>query len=216
MPDQIPFAANSIDTDEIHLWQLQLSANHQASLSWLDQHELSRYQEYIRPALARRYLTSRCAMRQILSDYLGIDPARLNFSIQQGGKPVIESADFDLQFNLSRTGDVGLLAVARRMAVGVDIEKLRSMERKHKIAQRMFDRSEIDSLLDAPEDSQDEYFLELWTCMEARQKCMGNGIFGNKVSRESVGIRVFTPAPEYCAAVAWDNPSIRPILKFIR
>ena len=64
------------------------------------------------------------------------------------------------------------------------------------------------------EDKQDEYFFQLWTSMEARQKCRGNGIFGDKVSSRSVGIHQFRPLPGYLAAVAWDQPSVKPSLQF--
>ncbi len=214
MPDHIPFVANPIDTGEIHLWQLPLSGGQQAPESWLDQDELTRFQRFSAPGQARRYLLSRCAMRQILSTYLSINPQDLNLSIQRGGKPVIASPDCDLQFNLSHTGDIGLLAVARRMAVGVDIEKIRPISHKHGIARRVFDPDEVSSIMETARQKQDGHFFQLWTCMEARQKCKGQGVFGNKVSKESVGMHEFTPSPGYCAAVAWDNPSIHPILQF--
>ncbi len=214
MPDPFPVAAKSIATGEIHLWQLVLSDDRQASESRLDQDELIRYQNFSGPVQARRYLVSRCVLRQILAGYLGVAPEKMKYSVQLGGKPFIASPDCDLQFNLTHTGDVGLLAVSRVMAVGVDIEQIRPMKLKHAIARRVFDSTEAKSLADMAKDQQDEYFFQLWTSMEARQKCRGSGIFGDKVGNQSVGIHQFIPMPGYCAAVAWEDPGIQPSLRF--
>ncbi len=214
MPDPLAVAAKPIDTGEIHLWQFVLSDEQQASESWLDQDEVIRFRNFSGPVQARRYLVSRCVLRQILAGYLGVSPEKMNFDLQQGGKPFIASPDCDLQFNLTHTGDVGLLAVSRGMAVGVDIEQIRPMKLKHAIARRIFKSTEVKSLADVTKDEQDEYFFQLWTSMEARQKCRGSGIFGDKVSNHSVGIHQFIPIPGYCAAVAWEDPSVRPSLRF--
>ena len=214
MSDSTPLAAKMINAGEIHLWQLALSDEQLAPESWLDQDEHIRFQSFSGPVQARRYLVSRCALRQILAGYLDIAPEDLKFDLQQGGKPFIASTDCDLQFNLTHTGDVGLLAVSRVMAVGVDIEQIRPMKLKHAIARRVFKSTEVKSLADAAKDKQDEYFFQLWTSMEARQKCSGSGIFGDKVSNQSVGIHQFIPMPGYCAAVAWEDPGIQPSLLF--
>lgn len=215
MPDHTPFnPASPVNTSDIHLWQLDLSDVQQTAESCLDQDEQTRFHDFAGSAQARRYLASRCAMRQIIGQYLGIEPQDVQFSIQQAGKPVIAPADCDLHFNLTHTGDVGLLVVARGMAVGVDIEQIRSMKHKQSIARRTFEPTEVKALAETPEAEQDEHFFRLWTCMEARQKCKGHGIFGFKVSSQSVGMHQFIPIPGYCAALAWEDLSVQPSLQF--
>ena len=215
MPDQAAIAPAHVNPGEIHLWKLLASDDQQATRSWLGPDELTRYQGFSVPLQARRYLVFRCAMRQILGAYLGIAPEGVSFAIQQGGKPFIGIPGCDLQFNLAHAGDVGLLAVSRGMAVGTDIEQMRPLRSRHRIARRVFSSDETRLLAELAEDKQDEYFFQLWTSMEARQKCRGNGIFGNRVSRRSVGIHQFSPLPRYLAAVAWDQPSVKPALHFL-
>lgn len=214
MSDQAAIATATINTDEIHLWNLLASNDQQATVSWLGPDELARYQGFSVPLQAGRYLVFRCAMRQILGAYLGIAPQEVSFAIQEGGKPFIAIPDCDLQFNLAHTGDVGMLAISSGMAVGIDIEQIRSMNSRHRIARRIFSSDEIRLLAELTEDKQDEYFYQLWTSMEARQKCRGKGIFGDKISSRSVGIHQFSPLPRYLAAVAWDQPSVKPALQF--
>ena len=214
MPDEQTIAPALVNAGEIHLWKLLASADWRAKQSWLGAHELARYEGFSAPLQARRYLVFRCAMRQILGAYLGIDPSAVSFSIQPEGKPLIGIPGCDLQFNLAHTGDVGMLAVTRGMAVGMDIEQLRPMKSRHGIARRIFSPDELNLLAGMAEDRQDEYFFQLWTSMEARQKCHGRGIFGNKVGSKSVGIHQFKPMPGYFAAVAWNQPWVKPALQF--
>lgn len=214
MPDQAAIAIGPVNPGEIHLWTLLASNDQQAVVSWLGAEELARFQGLTVPLQARRYLLFRCAMRQILGAYLGIAPRDVSFTTQQGGKPLIAVPHCDLQFNLAHTGDVGLLAVSSSMPVGADIERVRSMNSRHRIARRIFSPDEISSLAELTEDQQDERFFQLWTSMEARQKCRGSGIFGDRVSSRSVGMHQFRPLPGYLAAVAWDQPLAQPSLQF--
>lgn len=213
MPEQVAAAIKPINTGEIHLWQLLLSDDRQVSENWLDPEELTRFKNFSGSVQARRYLVSRCALRQILANQLGTAPQELSFSIQPGGKPFIASPECDLQFNLTHTADIGLLAVARGMAVGIDIERIRSLKTRNRIARRIFKPSESRLLEQMPESERDGYFFQLWTSMEARQKCHGSGIFGDKISQRSVGLHQFQPMPGYCAAIAWADPSVHPKLR---
>jgi len=213
MPDQAAIAITPINTGEIQLWKLFASHDQQATTNWLGADELARYQGFSAPLEARRYLVFRCAIRQILGACLGIAPQGISFTIQQGGKPFIATPDCDLRFNLAHTGDIGLLAVSRGMAVGVDIEQMRPLISRHRIARRVFSSDETRMLAELPEDRQDECFFQLWTSMEARQKCRGSGIFGDRVSSRSVGMHHFRPLPGYLAAVAWDQPWVQPSLQ---
>ncbi len=203
-----------IESAEIHLWQLHHTGTEVLSESWLDTLELARVAGFSSQIQSRRYLAFRCAIRRILSSYLDVAPQTLRFSIAAGGKPVISSPDCNLQFNLSHTGDRGLLAVARDMQVGVDLEAVRSLKYRQGIAERVFSPSEIKLLSQTPAEKWDQVFFQLWTCMEARQKCKGKGIFSDKISNQSVGLHQFTPMPGYCGAVAWDDPTVEASFKY--
>ena len=214
MPERAAAAADAIKVGEIHLWGLVLSDDQHAMETWLDQGEIQRLRNIFNPVQARRYLVSRCALRQILGNYLGTAPRELSFAIEPGGKPYIATPDSALQFNLTHTGDIGMLAVSSGMAVGIDIERIRPLKTRHAIARRVFTAEESKMLEQLPDKERDNYFFRIWTSLEARQKCAGNGIFGARIKRQSVGLHPFQPLPGYWAAVAWENPSLQPRLMF--
>jgi len=74
-----------------------------------------------------------------------------------------------LRFNLSHSGDVTLVAVARDSEVGVDVERIRPVIEMHSIARRWLGR---DDIADEPE------FYRVWTRHEAMVKALGVGLSG--------------------------------------
>jgi 4'-phosphopantetheinyl transferase len=71
----------------------------------------------------RQFALSRLALRRLASGYLGVAPRKLTFKRTEFGKPyVIAPFPHDLEFSLSRSSDYALIAFARSMSVGVDIE----------------------------------------------------------------------------------------------
>ncbi|MBC7488819.1 MAG: hypothetical protein H7240_01070 [Glaciimonas sp.] len=70
-----------------------------------------------------RFAGVRAALRQILTTEYGLE----NVQIQgdRFGKPVLSLLNFgELAFNVSQSGDFGMISVSRAGQVGIDIEKL--------------------------------------------------------------------------------------------
>ena len=93
----------------------------------------------------RRYLTAHIALHRILSRYLQIAPARLNFDLGGNGKPKFPPAlaSSGFEFNLSHSNDMALLAVNRIGEVGVDIEYVKPGFKFEEIAERFFTAREV-------------------------------------------------------------------------
>lgn len=124
---------------------------------------------------------SRRALRQILGLHLGLPAEELQFETGRYGKPRLATPGAGLEFNLSHSGSLALVAAARR-EVGVDVERIR--------AKRPVD------------------FYRRWADREARVKCLGIGLTGPvppettlpTVHRVDVG-------PGYAASVAFLGPA---------
>ena len=84
--------------------------------------------------------------------------------------------DSSLGFNWSHSGDQALIAIARGIAPGIDIERLRPRPRSLEIAQRYFSADEAAALAALPLADRDVGFLELWTAKEAVLKALGRGL----------------------------------------
>ena len=134
----------------------------------------------------QRYQACKTALRDILSKYLnGADPSDLAFYKNQYGKPFLkQSISADIKFNVTHTGDIGLVAVSSR-EVGIDVEKrTRHISNIHRIINSRLTTKEKESLLINPsnlspeqlEEVLRERFLLMWTRKEAFLKCSGEGI----------------------------------------
>ena len=93
----------------------------------------------------RRYLIAHIALHRILSRYLQIDPAQLSFDLGSNGKPKLPAAlgSSGIEFNLSHSNEMALLAVNRIGEVGVDIEYVKPDFKFEEIAERFFTAREV-------------------------------------------------------------------------
>jgi len=120
------------------------------------------------------FLTSRAWLRLILGRYLGTDAASVRFTVTDRGKPSIVDGS-DLCFSLSRSGRLALVALTTGRAVGVDIERVSSLDHDG-LAGRFFSPAEAASLRSLPEADRLDGFYELWVRKEAVVKATGTGI----------------------------------------
>ena len=149
--------------------------------------------------LRRRYLRSHAALRAVLATYT---PAPLDFAYAEHGKPYLPALP-DLRFNLSHSHDMALVAVARGIEIGVDVERFRPMQECMSIAERFFPPMEAAELASMPPDGREVEFFRLWTRIEAKLKARGIGLYG--AGQELAGEWTVLPievGPDYSAAVA--------------
>jgi 4'-phosphopantetheinyl transferase len=141
----------------------------------LDAGERARAARLVSSQSRRRFVAARGQLRRILGSLLSVEPADLRFVYGEFGKPWLRDEP-KLRFNLSHTGDMGLLAVAENVELGVDIESNRPRERGEQIARRLFAPCEIDALVSLPVEQRDAAFLRCWTRKEAYVKALGGGL----------------------------------------
>jgi 4'-phosphopantetheinyl transferase len=190
------------DDATIYLWRLDLFTNQRLHL--LNEKEIARYKSIQHESQARRFLNARGQLKALLAGYLDAEPQEIQIETETGGKPMLSDPANPLQFNLSHCDDLALVAVSKNMKVGVDVEIIRQRRGMTKVFKRYFD-SEAKVTEISP-----QLFFECWTTMEARQKCLGRGIFGEKVLVGEVGSLSMIIAPDVIASVAWDNPAAIP------
>ena len=91
------------------------------------------------------------------------------------GKPEL-AGERGLRFNVSRSGDVVLLAVTHGRDVGVDVERIAAARAHGPIADRLFSESEAAELRALDYDDRTRRFFQLWTRKEAYAKALGVGM----------------------------------------
>jgi 4'-phosphopantetheinyl transferase len=95
-----------------------------------------------------RFVNAHAMMRRILAGYAVTDARALEFDVGEFGKPSLraEAARTGLEFNLSHSGDLALLAVSASGRVGVDVERWDARAEHLHIADHFFSAAECESL----------------------------------------------------------------------
>jgi 4'-phosphopantetheinyl transferase len=148
--------------------------------SWaalLSAEEHRRWQRFAREEDRHRFLFVRALVRKVLARELGWRPQELVFQADSHGKPrVVLPGGTTLQFNLSHTRGLSVLAVSRHCDVGVDVEALGRHVELLALARRYFATPEVLALEDLSPGPQRELFFALWTLKEAWVKAKGLGL----------------------------------------
>lgn len=169
---------------EVHLWSLDLErpeAEVEALRRLLEPSELERAERFRFPRHRRRFIVRRSRLRQLLALYQGLEPADVRFEYGPRGKPsLVAEQDTHsagrLEFNLSDSEDLALVALARDQELGADVEVVRAMPDALTISERFFADGERDVLRQVPGDEVAFAFFCCWTRKEAYLKAIGEGL----------------------------------------
>ena len=176
-----------LDAPEIHvcyrITEALEPADVQASLQTLSEAERTRYTRFRFAHDQRDYAIAHDLLRRCLSRYEPVHPMDWQFELEPRGKPQLasthhlpENAAPPLLFNLSHTRGLVAAGVARRFAIGIDVEVLRRFADATDVARRFFSPSEVEALEGCPDEIRLVRFVELWTLKEAFLKATGEGV----------------------------------------
>jgi 4'-phosphopantetheinyl transferase len=139
----------------------------------LSSQEWRRHQAYRLQTDRDRFLLGRGVLREFLGRWLNQAPDAVTIAFGPHGKPFCPGGP---EFNLSHSGDLVLLALHPRRAVGVDVEQVRPDLDWEPIARRMLGADVVDAILRRPEPEQRPAFLQHWCRLEATLKAAGLGL----------------------------------------
>ncbi len=162
----------------VHLWWLALDecfGTEQELAETLSAEEQQRMRRTRAGVVRQRFVVARASLRAILAAYLGCATNEVRFRYGVHGKPELEVGD-DLAFNLSHSGDAGVLAVGCGQSLGVDLERHRPMENFLALARRFFSDREVAELESVEQTEQLAAFFRIWTRKEAYLKAHGTGL----------------------------------------
>jgi len=162
----LPMRARPLPADNcVDCWLMDLSGLALPAGADQDQRQALR--------LRRQFL-----LRLILGAYLQQPGKDIELVRGPSGKPALASAlaGTGLSFNLSHTGHWLAVAVTQGLAIGIDIEQRRGLDRAAGLARRYFSPAEADAIEALSEPHRSQRFLELWTVREACIKAMGDSL----------------------------------------
>ena len=160
----------------ICIWQIKIvpDLNRIENLSaLLNQDELARANRYHYEKDRKRFVTSRGALRLLLSRYLKKEPADIEFAVSHNKKPFLKQPLTSLHYNTSHSENYVLIAIANS-EVGIDVEKIDTSFGWEEILHSSFSKDEI-SWVEQSKTPKDSFYL-LWTRKEALAKATGKGL----------------------------------------
>jgi len=169
--------AASLGRDEVQVWSAILCHDEVESIELtrdLSPDEHKRAERFLVEESRRQFIFSRAVLRQLLGACLNTTPSALSFCYHPHGKPFVHQSG--LCFNLSHSGQLMVIALARGCDVGVDVEWLHGRTDWSLLAERIFSSRELRELRALPASNQREAFFNGWTRKEAYLKATGEGL----------------------------------------
>src|SRR5262245_55220310 len=171
---------------DVHVWHAWLDSAAWPDAVALPAEERDRAARKLRARARRRWVASRWALRRVLGRYLGAEPVEIELRFGSRGKPALAAAGAALRFNLSHSGGLALIAVAREREVGVEVEWIGARPA--------------------------EFYAE-WTHREAVAKCHGTAL-GAPLPDAPVAVASIDAAPGFAASVAVAGDRVPALRRF--
>jgi 4'-phosphopantetheinyl transferase len=149
---------------------------HAADLAMLSPMERVRAERLTNSTVRAEFVTMRAALRRLLAAETGIDAPRIAIRTDENGRPTLDGHDPDLDFNLTHSGALGAIAIARGGRVGIDIEWRGRMRGLGDIVADVMGPREAAMLASLDGDAFTRAFFTCWTRKEAIVKGLGVGI----------------------------------------
>lgn len=148
---------------------------HARLLSELERARAARFHSAVDGA---RFLVAHGQLRRVLAVQLGLPPEAVGFVAGPHGKPGLAgaAAASGLCFNMSHSGDLGLVGWSWHREIGVDVEVWRPTRDQAALVRRFFSPAEIAAWEALPLEQRHEAFFNLWTRKEAYVKALGRGL----------------------------------------
>ncbi len=177
-PTLLSLPPGAVDLWVAPIWQVPDAELAQQLATVLSEPERERRAKFMFEKDRRRFLVTRALVRQVLSRYVPIAPADWRFVDTAFGRPTIANAHpavAGLDFNLSHSNQLVVLALARGRELGVDVEDL-ERDVPLEVADRYFAVDEVRQLRALAPEARPRRFLEFWTLKESYIKARGKGL----------------------------------------
>lgn len=166
--------------DQVQVWRVPLQTT-PATLATLEgslsSEERARADRFRFARDRRGYVVTRAVLRALLARVLALEPSGVRLQLGPQGKPFLAPTHHsDVQFNVAHSHELALIALARGLQLGVDVEYRRDLHDAQSIAKRFFSGQEVRAMLAAPMARQHELFFRIWTRKEAFIKATGKGL----------------------------------------
>lgn len=127
------------------------------------------------PAVRRRRTALRAGLRAVLGEVLDCSPGEVPLRVATSGRPELCVPGRAMDVSCSASGQVGLVAVAEGLRIGVDVERVAAWT-AHTPAEGWLSPRETHALVSLPPDDRAVEVTRAWTRKEAVLKATGQGL----------------------------------------
>jgi 4'-phosphopantetheinyl transferase len=179
-----PSSPPTLNPQDVHVWRIDITAFESKQTRLLARLSADEQQRAERMRIEEKklqYIVGRAALRNILASYLDTTYDKISFDYGPQKKPTIANQDSRppdqrIEFNLSHSGKIVLIALTRNKPIGIDIEYKETDRADEKIAQRYFSSEECRALSKLEAADRIDGFYRCWTSKEAFVKALGDGL----------------------------------------
>lgn len=169
--------AGSVDLWWVPVPDITVTKLYERYSSILSENEQQRFLTQRLPKGQLQFLLTRIVLRHLFSVYhVGHHPGYWRFGKSETGRPQVDRAQSSLEFNLTHTDNILLIAVANSGSPGIDAERLGRFVDVSAIASRYFSSTEAQQMLETAPELKNELFLRMWTLKESAVKATGLGL----------------------------------------
>ncbi len=168
--------------EAVRVWRVPLLVSDEVVARYVDclsEDERARADRFRFEADRRKFVVARGTLRHLLGERFDCAAGAIAFCYGQYGKPETSASPdgaSSFHFNLSHSGEMALCALGGDRNVGIDIEKVKPIQRLDSMMDRCLVEVEKSQVAAQPEDMQSRTFLQYWTCKEAYLKAIGLGL----------------------------------------
>jgi 4'-phosphopantetheinyl transferase len=156
-------------------------------LALLSDDEVSRYNRYFFARNRDEHLLAHAMKRWVLSRTLDVEPCQLTFGSDKYGRPYVQYPHCrEIDFNLSHSDGVAVMAVSSHALVGIDIESTNRGASISALAST-FSRDEVNVLANTPAEQKYKHAISIWSAREALSKAIGVGL---RLDSEAISVTI--------------------------
>lgn len=163
---------------EAHVWYFNVddfSRDLDLYTSYLSEEEIQRSKRFKFHNDRVINIMARSSLRIVSGRYMPRDSNSIDFCYGTYGKPQFNFPT-DLNFNISHSGKLIVLAFVNNSEIGVDIEKVKYDFDVLNLADNFFSSTEIKMLRDVSQENIHKAFYRCWTRKESFIKAKGSGL----------------------------------------
>lgn len=182
--------------NQVHVWRIKISEFYNQANEFeqqLDAAEKKRARQYKFSDSRINFIICRGALRFLLSQYQKKNPLSIEIQKNTDGKPILakKSRPLALEFNISHSDDICLIAISRNLEVGIDVEAVKPLTELEALAKTFLSERELTAFTAANPEKKRDMFYDIWSAKEALLKSVGCGlkVHPNQIDLEQVSGR---------------------------